>query len=159
MGRHKCNPFDRKCVENATPSSENAHLTRVGRQKCNPFDRTCDPFVNKCPPSSLLQWAITWANTWGVKNATPSSIQHVCTYNCHRFIAYNAASDRYDGWLYCGKLTLASRRPGIGSFRLCLKPTLGSRWPRHGSFRLRLKPTLGCRCPGHNSFRLCLKPR
>ena len=53
--RRKCDPFTRKCtpdprVENATPSSENAHLTRAGRQKCNPFDRKC---VENATPSSI----------------------------------------------------------------------------------------------------------
>ena len=53
--RRKCDPFARKCtpdprVENATPSSENAHLTRAGRQKCNPFNRKC---VENATPSSI----------------------------------------------------------------------------------------------------------
>ena len=51
MGCQKCDPCDRKCVENATPSPENAHLTRLGRQKCNPIAKTC---VENAAPSAQM---------------------------------------------------------------------------------------------------------
>ena len=39
--------------------------------------RKCDPFVNKCPPSSLLQWA----NTLATSPACSTSMRHALTSN------------------------------------------------------------------------------
>ena len=50
--------------EIASPSKENAHLTRVGRQKCNPFSRKCVEHATSSsinalrPPSYKILWCL-----------------------------------------------------------------------------------------------------